>query len=57
MAIAAPIGKSPRDERGPTNDWTSGVPIGIAWDEVVSYYAMTPEQFETKMKEHWEGEF
>ena len=32
-------------------DWTAGLRVGVAWDMVVMYYVMTPEQFEKHVKE------
>lgn len=34
------------------DNWTTGVRIGLAWDSVQSYYAMTEEQYEKKVLEH-----
>ena len=36
-------------ETGHAKDWTTGVRIGLAWDSVQSYYAMTKEQFAEKV--------
>lgn len=38
-------------ETGHERDWTGGVRIGVAWDSIVTYYAMTQSQYEEKMKE------
>lgn len=38
-------------DTGDDDNWTAGVQIGVAWDSVSTYYAMTPEQYEIKLKE------
>jgi len=37
-------------DTGRDEDWTAGVRIGIAWDNVQIYYAMTEKQFDEKIK-------
>ena len=32
-------------------DWMAGVQVGVAWDMVMTYTVMTPEEFEKKVKE------
>ena len=44
------VGKDTGQER----NWTAGVRIGIAWDEVNAYYAMTEEQYAEGGKKHRE---
>lgn len=39
-------------DTGQEGDWTTGVRVGIAWDSVTMYYAMTPQQFQDKFKEY-----
>jgi len=34
------------------DNWTEGVRIGVAWDSVGTYYAMTKEQYDAKIKQH-----
>lgn len=41
-------------ETGHEKNWTQNVRIGIPWDSIKSFYAMTPDQFEDKMKKHVE---
>lgn len=33
-------------------NWTTGVRVGVAWDMVMTYFAMTPEEFEKKAREY-----
>ncbi|MCG8653961.1 MAG: hypothetical protein MI861_29245, partial [Pirellulales bacterium] len=39
-------------DTGEEDDWTQDVRVGIPWDNVKSYYAMTPQQFDKKIKEY-----
>lgn len=38
-------------DTGEDDDWTVGVRAGIPWDSVMIYYAMTPQQFQKKIRE------
>jgi hypothetical protein len=39
-------------DTGQKQNWTTGVPVGVAWDSVVMYLAMTKEEFIKKAEEH-----
>lgn len=39
-------------DTGDDDDWTAGVRIGVAWDSVATYYAMTQKQYDEKLKKH-----
>ena len=41
-------------DTGQEGDWTQDVRVGIPWENVRSYFAMTPEQFE-KMAEIYDA--
>lgn len=38
-------------DTGVEGDWTSGLRVGIAWDSIDIYYAMTQKQFDEKVKQ------
>lgn len=39
-------------DTGRDRDWTHGLRIGIPWERVVAYYALTPQQFQEKFIEY-----
>ncbi len=39
-------------DTGDDDNWTAGVRMGVAWDSVATYYAMTKDQYDEKLRNH-----
>lgn len=38
-------------DTGEAENWTAGLPVGVAWDSVATYYLMTKEEFNKGLKD------